>query len=147
MRQRATQAATKLKRLYEAVEDGLASTDDQDLKDRMRELAIIRDDARADADRAEAAIEKLGPMLTPEILSRFAEATKERLRGENGAYRREHVRAVAQRVEVTSKEEIKIMGNRTDLLRTLAASAGEHTAVLGVRSLKPKWRTRHDSNV
>jgi site-specific DNA recombinase len=147
LRQRATQAAAKLKRLYEAVEDGLASTDDQDLKDRMRELAIIRDDARADADRAEAAIEKLGPMLTPEILSRFAEATKERLRGEDGKYRREHVRAVAQRVEVISKHEIKIMGNRTDLLRTLAASAGEHSAVLGVRSFKPKWRARNDSNV
>ncbi|RRN64680.1 recombinase family protein [Caulobacter sp. 602-1] len=147
LRQRATQAASKLKRLYEAVEDGLASTDDQDLKDRMRELAIIRDESRADADRAEAAIEKLGPMLTPEVLARFAEATKERLRDEHGKYRREHVRAVAQRVEVISPSEMRIMGNRTDLLRTMAASAGEQSAVLGVRILKPKWRTRHDSNV
>lgn len=113
----------------------------------MRELAIIRDESRADADRAEAAIEKLGPMLTPEILARFAEATKERLRDEDGKYRREHVRAVAQRVEVISPNEMRIMGNRTDLLRTMAASAGEQSAVLGVRILKPKWRTRHDSNV
>ncbi|WP_297514345.1 hypothetical protein [uncultured Caulobacter sp.] len=113
----------------------------------MRELAVIRDESRADADRAEAAIEKLGPMLTPEILSRFAEVTKERLRDPEGKYRREHVRAVAQRVEVISTSEMRIMGNRTDLLRTLAASAGEHAAVLGVRSFRPKWRTRHDSNV
>lgn len=62
------------------------------------------------------------------------------------AARREHVRAVAQRVEVISQHEIKIMGNRTDLLRTLAASAGEHSAALGVRSFKPKWRADRVSN-
>jgi site-specific DNA recombinase len=147
LRQRAAQAAAKLSRLYAAIEDGLAQTDDQELKDRMRELTIIRDESRADADRAEAALEKLGPMLTAESLKRFAEATKERLRAEDGSYRREHVRAVAQRIEVLSKTEIKIMGNRTDLLRTLAASGGVQSAIFGVRSFKPKWRARNDSNV
>jgi len=85
--------------------------------------------------------------MTCVSVRRVAEATKERLRDEDGKYRREHVRAVAQRVEVISPNEMRIMGNRTDLLRTLAASAGEQSAVLGVRILKPKWRTRHDSNV
>jgi site-specific DNA recombinase len=147
LRQRATAASAKLVRLYEALEEGIADTRDQDLKDRMRELATARDEARADADRAEAAIEKLGPMLTPERLQTFAQATKERLRAEDGSYRREHVRAVAQRVEVLSTTEIQIMGNRTDLLRTLAASAGDHSGILEVRSFKPKWRARNDSNV
>lgn len=47
----------------------------------MRKLVVIRDEPHADADRAEAAIEKLGPMLTSDILERLAEAAKERLRG------------------------------------------------------------------
>ncbi|PVM71715.1 hypothetical protein DDF65_23625 [Caulobacter radicis] len=147
LRQRAAAAAAKLARLYEAIEDGVADTADQDFKGRMKELAAIRDEARADADRAEAAIERLGPSLTPQKLETFAQAAKQRLRAEDGSYRREHVRAVAQRVEVLSTKEIQIMGNRTDLLRTLVASSGETTAIIEVRSFKPKWRARNDSNV
>ncbi|RRN66616.1 recombinase family protein [Caulobacter sp. 602-1] len=147
LRQRASTAAAKLSRLYQAIEDGVADTADQDFKDRMKELASMRDEARADADRAEAAIDRLGPNLTPEKLRAFALAAQARLRAEDGSYRREHVRAVAQRVEVLSTKEIQIMGNRTDLLRTLVASTGENTAILEVRSFKPKWRARNDSNV
>jgi site-specific DNA recombinase len=39
----------------------------------------------------------------------------------DGGYRREHQRAVAQRVEVADKE-VGIMGSKGDLLRTLAAA-------------------------
>ena len=147
LRQRAAEAAAKLARLYAAIEDGLAAAGEEGLKDRIAELAVIRDEARADADRAEAAIEKLGPTITPESLERFAQAARERMRAPDGSYRREHIRAVAQRVEVMSTTEIQIMGSRTDLLRTLVASGGVESAILGVRSFKPKWRTRHDSNV
>jgi site-specific DNA recombinase len=147
LRQRAAEAAAKLTRLYSAIEDGLASAGEEGLKDRIAELAVIRDEARADADRAEAAIDKLGPTITPESLERFAQAARERMRAPDGSYRREHLRAVAQRVEVLSTTEIQIMGSRTDLLRTLVASGGVESAVLGVRSFKPKWRARNDSNV
>ena len=147
LRQRAAEAAAKLTRLYAAIEDGLAASSEEGLKDRIAELAAIRDEARADAERAEAAIEKLGPTLTPERLERFAQAARERMRAPDGSYRREHLRAVAQRVEVISTSEIKIMGSRTELLRTLAASGGEESAILRVRSFKPKWRARNDSNV
>ncbi|WP_245863888.1 recombinase family protein [Caulobacter mirabilis] len=147
LRQRSAEAAAKLTRLYSAIEDGLAAAGEEGLKDRMAELAAIRDEARADAERAEAAIEKLGPTLTPERLEMFAQAARERMRAPDGSYRREHLRAVAQRVEVLSTTEIKIMGSRTELLRTLAASGGEESAILRVRSFKPKWRARNDSNV
>ena len=69
----------------------------------------------------------------------------ERMRAPDGSYRREHLRAVAQRVEVLSTTEIKIMGSRTELLRTLAASGGEESAILRVRSFKPKWRARNET--
>ena len=41
-------------------------------------------------------------MITAESLQAFALAAKQRLRTEEGAYRRDHLRAVAQRVEVVT---------------------------------------------
>ena len=79
LRRRAAEAAAKLKRLYAAIEDGLADSGDGALKDRIRELADIRDTAEAEADRAVAAAERLGLVINPEILVRFAAATREML--------------------------------------------------------------------
>src|SRR5258708_1685088 len=56
------------------------------------------------------------------------------------------LRAVAQRVEVVSPSEIRILGTKTELLRTLVATAGVESAAAGVRSFIPKWRARRDSN-
>jgi hypothetical protein len=47
-----------------------------------------------------AAVERLGPAITPDSLRRFALAARRKLRNEDGAYRRDHLRALAQRVEV-----------------------------------------------
>lgn len=43
------------------------------------------------------------------------------------AYWREHLRALAQRIEVAEKE-VRIMGSKSDLLRTLSAVAGAKPA-------------------
>ena len=102
--------------------------------------------ARADAERAQDAIERLGPSITPQALKTFARAARKRIRTENGGYRRDHLRALAQRVEVDAKE-IRIMGSKSELLRTLVAASSPKTAGFGVPSFVPKWRTRHDSNV
>ena len=58
LRKRATEADAKLKRLYDAIENGVADLSDPMLKDRIAELKAIRDQARADAERAEDAIER-----------------------------------------------------------------------------------------
>ncbi|HEX9590116.1 MAG TPA: hypothetical protein VGA15_20510 [Bradyrhizobium sp.] len=68
------------------------------------------------------------------------------MRTESGGYRRDYLRALAQRVEVDA-EELRIMGSKNELLRTLVAASSAKTAGLGVPSSVPKWRTRHDSNV
>ena len=50
-------------------------------------------------------------------------------RGEtSGGYRRDHLRALAQRVEVDTKE-VRIMGSKSVLLRTLAAASSVKTGV------------------
>ncbi|WAC27998.1 hypothetical protein [Ancylobacter sp. SL191] len=64
-----------------------------------------------------------------------------------GEYHRDHLRALAQRVEVVGKSEIRPMGNNSDLLRMLAAASSVGAAANGVRSFVPKWRARKDSNL
>jgi uncharacterized membrane protein len=47
---------------------------------------------------------------------------------------------------VVDPSEIRILGTKTELLRTLVAAAGVESAAAGVRRFIPKWRTRRDSN-
>jgi len=48
LRKRTTEADAKLKRLYDAIENGVTDLSDLLLKDRITELKAIRDQARAD---------------------------------------------------------------------------------------------------
>lgn len=147
LRRRATEAEAKLKRLYEAIENGLVNLGDQSLKDRIAELTAIRDQARGDAERAVAHIERIGPEFTRDTLRAFAQAARRKLRRGDGTFARDHLRAVAQRVEVLSREKVSVVGTQTELLRTLAAASGVEAAVLGVRSSVPKWLPGQDSNL
>jgi site-specific DNA recombinase len=123
LRKRAAETDAKLKRLYDAIENGVADLADPMLKDRTAELKATRDQARADAERAEGALD----------------TARKRMRTESGRYRRDHLRALAQRVEVDAKE-IRIMGSKSVLLRTLVAASSAKTAGFGVPSFVPKWR-------
>ncbi len=60
------------------------------------------------------------------------------MRIESGGYRRDHLRALAQRVEVDAKE-VRIMGSKSVLLRTLVAASSAKTAGFGVPSPVPNW--------
>lgn len=140
---RAAEADVRLKRLYDAIERGLADLDDPALKDRITELKATRDQARVDAERASIALEVAGQAITADSLRRFADSAWRRIRGPQG-YRREHLRALAQRVEV-AEGEVRIMGSKTNLLRTLAAASGGVAASAGgVPSFVPKWRRGWD---
>ena len=74
--------------------------------------------------RARAALESAAQQLvTTTVLRKFAATARKRMRIEGGGYRRDHLRALAQRVEVADRE-VRIMGSKSDLLRTLAAISG-----------------------
>jgi site-specific DNA recombinase len=145
LRKRASESDAKLKRLYDAIENGVTDLSDLMLKDRIAELKAIRDQARADVERAEGAIGRVGPAITTQSIEAFARTARKRMRIE-GAYRRDYLRARAQRVEVDAKE-LGIMGSKSELLRNLVAASSAKTAGFGVPSFVRKWRTRHDSNV
>jgi site-specific DNA recombinase len=145
LNKRATESDLRLKRLYDAIESGVADLDDPDLKERIASLKAIRDQSRIDADHASAMLESTGQKaITAPMLARFAKTARQCIRLPGGGYRRDHLRALPQRVEVNDGE-VRIMGSKSDLLRTLAAS-GSGTSPGAVPSFVPKWRSRRDSN-
>src|SRR5262245_35959988 len=79
-----------------AVEFGLSTTDlplalslpvAARSKERVTELRAIRDQARADAERAWGALDRLGPSITPQTLNTFAMEARKRMRIDSGGYR------------------------------------------------------------
>lgn len=137
---RATEADQRLRRLYDAIESGVADITDPALKERIDGLKAIRDQALADAARAQTSLATSGDdTVTPAMVMRFADTARKCMRLEGGGYRRDHLRALAQRVEVGAKE-VRIIGSKGELLRTLTAVSGGKSAALGVPSLGLKWR-------
>jgi hypothetical protein len=146
LKKRAADAEAKLTRLYEAIENGLAELDDANLKGRIVELRRIRDAAHADAEKAEASDGRAAE-ITPDMLSRFAEAARKRIKTDDGSFRRHHLQTLVQRVEVRV-HEIRIKGSKVQLLRELANSGGNRgveTSGHGVRIFVPKWLPGPDS--
>ena len=142
LNKRSAESELRLKRLYDAIEAGVADLDDPALKDRIDGLKAIRDQAKADADRAQAMLQNTGQKaVTPQMLRKFAATTRKRIRLEGGGYRRDHLRALAQRVEV-AEGEVRIMGSKSRLLQTLVAGSG----VNSVPTQGLKWRKGWDSN-
>ena len=146
LNKRAAETDLRLKRLYDAIESGVADLDDPALKERIVSLKAIRDQAQTDAARAAVMLESSAQQaITPQMVRRFARTARERIRIDGGGYRRDHLRALAQRVEVADGE-VRIMGSKGDLLRTLAAASGVKSATPGVRTSVLKWRRGRDSN-
>ncbi len=87
-----------------------------------------------DAERATIVLDAVGAEITPARLRTFANAARRRLRGPDGGCRRDHLRALAQRVEVADGE-VRIMGPRRNLLRTLAAAGDVNQRLAARRAL------------
>ncbi|RKF17561.1 hypothetical protein D6851_16555 [Altericroceibacterium spongiae] len=106
-------------------------------------LKSARDQARIDAERARAASENARQTIMPDQLGPFAAVARRHMRGKDGGLRRDHLRALAQRVEVAERE-VRIMGSRNELLRVLAPPNGVGTAANRVRIYVPRWRRVRD---
>jgi site-specific DNA recombinase len=140
LNKRIAETDQRLNRLYDAIESGLADLNDNALKERIAGLKAIRDQTKADAERAQTALDHAGNQaVSPDMVKTFARVAHQRIRLKNGGYRRDHLRALAQRVEVADKE-VRIIGSKS-----VAASSGK-SAAFGVHSSVLKWRAREDSN-
>lgn len=110
-------------------------------------LKALRDQAAANAECTQLALDSSGNQdVSPDMLKGFARKASERIRLDGGGYRRDHLRALAQRVEVAD-DEVRIMGSKSELLRTLVAASSGKSAAFGVQSSVLKWRARKDSNL
>jgi site-specific DNA recombinase len=142
LNKRAAESELRLKRLYDAIEAGIANITDPDFKDRIDSLKAIRDQSKADAARGQTMLDSSGAKaITPQMVRTFAKAARQRMRMDDGSYRRDHLRALAQRVEV-AEGEVRIMGSKSRLLQTLIANGGLN--VVPTQGLK--WRRGRDSN-
>lgn len=103
-------------RLSASCQGGPASYSDQNPKDISNPSAIL-----------ESAGQQI---ITPAMVQKFAATARERIRIAGGGYRRDHLRALAQRVEV-AHAEVRIIGSKSNLLQTLAAASGARPAALG----------------
>ena len=147
LHRRITETDQRLGRLFDAIEAGMVDKDDAMAKERMASLKALRDRAAANAERTQLALDSSGNQgVSPDMLKGFARKARERIRLDDGGYRRDHLRALAQRVEVTD-DEVRIMGSKSELLRRLVAASSVETAAFGVHSSVLKWRTREDSNL
>lgn len=118
---------------------------------------------RSDADRTEARAGDRSSEITDDAIRCFAGEAKRRMRTADGGYRRHHLQALAQRIEV-GDATIRITGTKSKLLRVLAGgevgpphrgaghssrSAGlvVETTANGVRNFVPNWLPEQDSNL
>ncbi|WP_234054169.1 MULTISPECIES: hypothetical protein [unclassified Xanthobacter] len=147
LHRRITEADQRIGGLFDAIESGMVNKDDAVAKERMASLKALRDQATAEAERTRLALDSSASQaVSPDMLAAFARKARERMCLDDGGYRRDHLRALAQRVEVAD-DDVRIMGSKSELLRTLVAASSVETAAFGVQSSVLKWRTRHDSNV
>ena len=137
-RKKAAEADARLKRFYDAIENGVADVEDELLKERIAELRALKSQAQGDAERATVALKTIGAEITP---TRLHALPTLRARGcaAPTAATAATTSALAQRVEVADRE-IRIIGSRSNLPRRLAAASGVPSAAGGVPSFVPKWR-------
>ncbi len=146
LNKRITETEQRLNRLYEAIESGIADLSDDSLKERIAGLKAIRDQTKTDAERVQAALDHAGSQATSsDMVETFARAARQRIRLEGSGYRRDHLRALAQRVEVADNQ-VRIRGSKSELLRMLVAASSGKSAAFGVQSSVLKWRAREESN-
>jgi len=99
----------------------VADPKDENLKGRLVELKSIGDAARADVLRMDGKGGAHPIEITPDLVRKFAAETRRKMRTDEGGYRRHHIQALAQRVDV-GEAEVRITGSKLTLLRTLVAS-------------------------
>lgn len=85
LHRRITEIDQRLGRLYDAIESGMVDKDDTMARERMASLKAMRDQAAADAERTQLALDSSGNQgVTPDMLKAFARKARERMRLDDG---------------------------------------------------------------
>jgi site-specific DNA recombinase len=139
-----TNSEGALNRLYELVEQGLASPSDRDFAERLTHHRQRIAALSADIVSLERQLASSQRRITTEILSRFGKLLSDGLRRDSPVLRQAYVRLLID--EVTVEEDcIHIRGSRKALERAAIASAA--TKKSKVPSFAREWRARQESNL
>jgi site-specific DNA recombinase len=130
-------------RLYEAIEKGIASLDDDTLRQRLSELKAKREDCL----RLISSIERrnTGPVavLSAAKIDAFGRAMQDRLKNPDSAHRKAYIRLHVARIDLDDNE-LRMYGPKESLQN--AIENPEDLAKLPVRSFVREWRAEGDSN-
>jgi site-specific DNA recombinase len=139
-----TNSEGALNRLYELVEQGLASPSDHDFVERLthhrQRIAALTTDITA-LERQLAFTQR---RITPDVVGRFGKLLSSGLRGDNPALCQAYVRLIVDEVTVEA-DQVHIRGSRKALERAVIATAASSRGT--VPSFAREWRTRQDSNL
>jgi site-specific DNA recombinase len=130
----------RLKRLYRAIEEGIAELD-ADLKQRIQALKQERQVAQAALDRMVDQT-RASAAITPARLEAFSQLMREKLDAADAKARKAYLQSVVSQVEVDD-EKIRVFSDRAALA---AAAIGQNTGTTNVRGFVRNWRARRDSN-
>ena len=135
-------AGERLKRLYQAIENGIADPSDLTLKERIAAVKTERDIAQVAHDRVVAEL-RPDARITEDKIAAAVEVMRANVLDGTIPFRRSYLRAMIDNVEVDDTE-IRIHGRRSVLERLVM---GNGVAPAGVPSFVRKWRARKDSNL
>ena len=135
-----TSGDDRLKRLYRAIEEGIAELD-ADLKQRIQALKQERQVAQAALDRMVDQT-RTSAAITPARLDAFSQLMREKLDVADTKARKAYLQSVVSQVEVDD-EKIRVFSDRAALA---AAAIGQNTGTTNVRGFVRNWRARRDSN-
>ena len=115
---------------------------DDVLKERIADLKLSRDKAKAVLDRITRG--QSGPRtLDPVSIDAFSRVMRDNITTGEIPFRKAYIRSVVDRIEVDD-HVVRIVSDKATLEKAVAHGALAENAV---RSFEPKWRARHDSNV
>ncbi len=136
----AHEAGERLRRLYQAIEDGVAEMDDI-LKDRITALKLDRDRVQEALARARGGA-RPSVEVSPIVVEQFGATMRQNLTTGEIPFRKAYLGSLVDRVEVDD-HAVRIVGRKDVLKQAVLAKGGP---IPGVRSFVRKWRTGQDSN-
>ncbi len=142
LNRRAAEADARLRRLYGAIESGIADLDDPALKERVAELKATRDQAQADAQRAAQTAERISAAITPDHVAAFQKKCASASAFPAGAIAATCFAPSPSGSKSPSGKSVRIMGTKGNLFRTLVAASGVKSATGGVPTSVLNWRNK-----
>ena len=144
LRSEKTQTEGAINRLYELIEQGLASPADTGFAERLTRQRQRLDMLTADIALLERQLAREQRRITPDTVERFGSLLRTHLREGDPALRQGYVRLLVDEVQVDGRE-IRICGSKKALEHAVLATANSPQGM--VPSFARKWRARNDSNV